>query len=360
MTHAHRQMALSRDAGVRRRLHAWLLYMVVSILIQAPAVCLAEPGIFSPDFDDRPLKDPVVHPPWFKLSFLELSDDLQDARGEGKAGIIVYFGQDNCPYCKEFMEVNFGKQDIVNYTRKYFDVIGIDIYGRRTVIDLEGNETTEKQYSIDNGTNFTPSFIFYDLDGHIALKLSGYHSPYKFRAALEYVARGHYRQESFRAYLARAPLSMAEGSTELNLEGFFQAPPHMLARKYARASRPLVVFFERRVCHSCDVLHEGALSNPLVQAKFWQLESVQLDIESETPVMTPSGELETARSWAEKLGIYYTPTLVVFDQSGEEMIRVDSVIHFYRLQNVLDYILSGGYKKYKNYQLWRAAKNLPE
>lgn len=336
------------------------LFLAVSSLIIFPAVSLAEPEIFSPDFDDRPLEEPITHPPWFKLSFLELGDDLADAREAGKAGIIVYFGQDRCPYCREFMEVNFGRKDIVNYTRKYFDVIAIDIYGRRSVTDLEGNETTEKQYSIDNKTNFTPSFIFYDLDGRIALKLSGYHSPYKFRAALEYVARGHYRQESFRAYLERAPLSMASGNSELNREDFFQMPPYMLARKYARATKPLVVFFERKVCHSCDVLHEGALGNQLVREQIRRFESVQLDIESATPVMTPSGKLENARSWAEKLGIYYTPTLVFFDEGGEEVIRVDSVVHFYRLQNVLEYILSGEYKTYHNYQLWRASKNLPE
>ena len=39
------------------------------------------------------------------------------------------------------------------------------------------------------GTNFTPSLVFYDADGNIALRLRGYYPPYQFRAALEYGRR---------------------------------------------------------------------------------------------------------------------------------------------------------------------------
>ena len=60
-----------------------------------------------------------------------------------------------------------------------------------------------------------------------------------------------------------------------------------------------------------------------------------------------------ARKWAEQLGLFYTPTLIFFDQDGREIIRVDSVVQFYRLRNVLDYILSGGYREYATFQRWR-------
>ena len=35
------------------------------------------------------------------------------------------------------------------------------------------------------------------------------------------------------------------------------------------------------------------------------------------------------------------------------IIRVDSVVQFYRLRNILDYILTGGYRDYPNFQSWR-------
>jgi thioredoxin-related protein len=64
----------------------------------------------------------------------------------------------------------------------------------------------------------------------------------------------------------------------------------------------------------------------------------------------------TARQWAEQLGIFYTPTLIFFDDHGHEIMRVDSVVQFYRLRNVLNYILSGAYREYPNFQRWRASR----
>ena len=40
--------------------------------------------------------------------------------------------------------------------------------------------------------------VFYDTDGREALRLRGYYPPYRFLAALEYVADRHYGQERFR------------------------------------------------------------------------------------------------------------------------------------------------------------------
>jgi hypothetical protein len=38
-------------------------------------------------------------------------------------------------------------------------------------------------------------------------------------------------------------------------------------------------------------------------------------------------------------------------------MRVESVVQFYRLRNVLDYILSGGYLEYPTFQRWRASRS---
>jgi thioredoxin-related protein len=74
-------------------------------------------------------------------------------------------------------------------------------------------------------------------------------------------------------------------------------------------------------------------------------------------VVTPSGERLTARQWGEQLGLFYTPTLIFFDNDGSEIMRVDSVVQFYRLRNVLDYILSGAYHEYPTFQRWRASRS---
>src|SRR3989344_7479446 len=59
-------------------------------------------------------------PRWFKSSFLDLPEDVAEAARNGKR-LMVYFGQDGCPYCAELFNNNFSQAHIVEYTRKHFD-----------------------------------------------------------------------------------------------------------------------------------------------------------------------------------------------------------------------------------------------
>jgi len=306
------------------------------------------------EFDDAPLAEPLDHPAWFKESFLELPDDLRQAVAAGKRGIAVYFGQRRCPYCKMLLEHNFGRADIQAYTRRHFDVVPIDIWGVQEITDPEGRVLTERDYALREGTNFTPSLIFYDADGRVALRLRGYYPPYKFRAALEYVADGHYQRESFPDYLARGDSTLSFEPGDLIEEPFFIPPPHDLDRSQLRGERPLLVFFEQGECHACDVLHTQPVQEGGVRDLFYRFDAVQLDMHADTPVITPDGRRTTARQWARDLGLFYAPSLLFFDEAGREIIRVDSVVRFFRLRNVLNYVLSKGYLDEPNYQRWRA------
>ncbi|WP_456373766.1 thioredoxin family protein [Thiolapillus sp.] len=306
-------------------------------------------------FDDVPLKDMIQHPDWFKESFLDLQDDLQEALANGKRGIIVYFGQKRCPYCRQLMEVNFKQPDIVKYTRENFDVIAIDIWSPEEVTDPAGNTMSQRDYALKMRTNFTPSLVFYDKDGNIALRLRGYYPPYQFRAALEYVAGEHYKRERFNVYLARGDSTLRFEAEDMVEEDFFLPPPYNLDRSRFPGERPLAVFFEQGNCHACDILHTQLLRQPAIQELFGSFESVQLNMRSTDPVITPDGKRISAREWANSLGVFYAPTLIFFDENGREIIRVESVVHFFRLRNVLNYVLTKGYLSHPSFQLWRSA-----
>lgn len=320
--------------------------------ILLPVLLLLGSGVHAADsqqgdelaFDDAQLENSARYPSWFRLSFLNIGEDIEDALKDDKRGLIVYFGQEYCPYCKALLEKDFGNKDIARYTRKYFDVVAIDIHGQKTVTDLKGREISERQYADQEKVNFTPTLIFYDGDHKEALRLQGYYPPYKFRAALEYVADGYYKGESFRDYLQRADPPLAFDLAGLNHEDFFMQPPYALDRSRFPAERPLVVFFEQGNCHACDVLHTAPLENEEIRRRLRRLDTVQLDTSADTPVVTPSGKRTTSKGWAEELGLFYAPTLIFYDEHGKEIIRVDSVVGFYRLRRVLDYVLSGAYK----------------
>lgn len=328
-----------------------ILFLAVSG--QAPAD-VSDQDVYG--FDDQTLSEPMEHPAWFKESFLDLGADLQEAVDAGKKGIMVYFGQRRCAYCKKLMQVNFGLEDIVEYTQANFDVIPIDIWGVDEVTDVKGETLTERELAERENTVFTPSIVFYNAQGAQVLRLRGYYPPYQFRAALEYVADGHYRRESFRDYLARGENRMVFDEQDLNSEPFFASPPYNLDRRVP-SKRPLVVFFEQGDCHACDVLHGQSLRQPAINRHFADLDAVQLDMWSDTPVVTPAGERTTAREWAAQLGLFYAPSILFFDEQGGEILRVDSVVAFYRLRNVLNYISSKAYLS-ESFLEWRARPEL--
>ena len=336
-----------------RKFLSLLLTVFVGFHLLATALFAVEKDPI--EFIDQPLEEEIVLPDWFKVSFLDLKEDLDEAIDNGKRGLIVYFGQTLCPYCKAHLENNWGDKDILAYTLKHFDVIAINVRGHKQVIDFDGTEYTEKQYSVKAGTNFTPSVMFYSKHG-MTLKLRGYRPPYQFQAALEYVADQHYKKEKFAGYLARAEAAFSYGKETLNDNAMFNRGPYILDRSRFAAKLPLLVSFERGKCHACDVLHAGPLQNDEIKTRLKKLSISQVDMTSDAPVLTPDGKKLSAKKWADALNLDYSPTLVFFDQRGKEIIRIGSVVWFYRLRNVLDYVTSKDYIEQPNFQLWRQQK----
>jgi len=332
-------------------MHKLQSILLLFIIIIKPV--LADEFVFS----DQTLESDIRLPDWFKLSFLDLQDDLDEAVADNKKGIIIYFGRKDCPYCKALLEKSWGRKDIVHYTRKHFDVIAINTKGTRNITDFDGYVDDEKNYSLRKKTNFTPSLLFFDKQGKQAFKLSGYQNPYRFLAALEYVADAHYQQQSFKSYLSQAKDALESGgSDDLNQQPYFDAPPHNLNRTQFIAERPMAVFFEKKNCHACDILHSIPLENKSIRQQMEELDVVQVDIENTEQLITPKGIRSDSVSWSNQLNLHYSPTIIFFDEKGDEIIRIDSVVWLHRLERVLEFINSRAYKNYKSFQAWRLAK----
>jgi thioredoxin-related protein len=303
-------------------------------------------------FDDTQLEEALTYPDWFKLSLGDLNDDLAEAKKAGKKGIITYFGQKRCAYCEQFFKTSLSDIDIKNYLQKHYDLIAFDIWGIDDIIDTDGTTYTERELSIHYKTNFTPSLVFYDDEGTPVFRLRGFYPPYKFRAALQYVTEGFYKKETFSDYFARAnpgEYFLLGGLTERD---FFLEPPYDLAA-LRENNKPTAVFFEQGNCHACDLLHSAPLSKELSIGEIEKMNVIQLNMWADTEVITPQGKKTTAKEWAKSLDLFYAPSIVFFDADGKEIIRVDSVTHFYRLWGVMDYVNQEGYKKAKDYQDWR-------
>ena len=183
-------------------------------------------------------------------------------------------------------------------------------------------------------------------------RLRGFYPPYKFRAALKYVNEEFYKKETFADYFARANPGEYFLLGGLNERDFFLQESFDLAA-LLKQDKPLAVFFEQGNCHACDLLHSDALTKKLSIEEIEKMNVIQLNMWSDMSITTPQGEKTTAKDWARSLNIFYAPSIVFFDSDGKEIIRVDSVTHFYRLWGVLDYVNKKGYTQSRDYQEWR-------
>jgi thioredoxin-related protein len=312
-----------------------------------PRLGAAQPAVTSPaTATDAPQPSPhaIDIPPWFTEGFLDLREETREAAAQGKQ-VMLYIGQDGCPYCRELMVNNFSQKAIVEKTRKHFNAIAINLWGDRETTWVDGRVMSEKQLARMLKVQFTPTLLFLDGDGRVVTRLNGYQAPARFNAVLDYVAGRIDRQMPLADYLAsRADQRGAAASSaraQLSDEPYFMKPPHDLRRGVN--SKPLVVLFETRHCQPCDELHSLGLPRAEVQAQIRRVDMARFALSDAVPLTTPRGQRSTADAWARALGIHYTPTLVFFDATGAEVFRVDGYTRPFHLAGAFDYVASGAY-----------------
>lgn len=292
----------------------------------------------------------IEPPPWFAQSFLDLREDIAEAARDGKR-LLLYFGQDGCPYCARLMQVNFTQKAIVDKTRRHFVAIAINIWGDREVTWIDGTRLGEKAFAKRLRIQFTPTLLFFDEKGGIALRLNGYYPPRRFEAALDYVA-GHMESKlAFGKYLESAVKD--EASPTLHPEPFL-----ISTRNLARepGAKPLAVVFETPYCAGCDEMHHEGFQRAAVRAEIAKFDVVRFAIGDRKPVTTPDGKTLRLDAWARELKILYTPSIVFFDAKGHEVFRAEAYLRPFHLAGSLAYVSSGAYLKEPSFQRFLQAR----
>jgi thioredoxin-related protein len=287
-------------------------------------------------------------PHWFVESFLDFREDIAEAGKDGKR-LLVYFGQDGCPYCKLLMQTTFTETRIVDRTRKGFMPIALNLWGDREVTWVDGRRMPEKELGRLLQVQFTPTLLFFDEKANVVVRLNGYQPPHRMQAALDYVAGRMEARQPFAEYMQRAAPEAA--SPRLHEEPFFMRPPFDLRR----TSRPLLVVFERPHCASCDELHRDGFRRKEVAALISRLTVARFDPASHVELTAPDGRGTTASNWARELKITFAPTLVFFDR-GAEVFRVEAYVRPFHLASALEYVESGAYRSEPSFQRFVQAR----
>jgi|GEM_PF-53985 len=339
---------------------------VIALRLHSPAKedvfnAYLEPGVRSKAFDLTKLQKaptkvgeflgamPTEYPEWFKDSFLEFAEDIEEAAAEGKR-LAILFHQDGCPYCNLLVERNLAQHDIQQLMKDKFDVIAINMWGARELISVGGKAYTEREFSAALKVQYTPTILFFNEKGKLALRLNGYLKPAEFKRALSYVAQKQETKISYANYVAANRVETA--NSELNKQAFFDSASMDLSLLKSGYDQPVAVFFEQTNCPNCDQLHQEILKDVETTEIVKQFRNVQLDMWSDTPIVTPEGVSTTAKTWANKLGINYAPSIVLFDKQGKEIIRVEAMFKTFHTQSVFDYVLSEAYREEPSFQTY--------
>jgi thioredoxin-related protein len=331
-----------------RMRHRYLLLSALALAWVAPAYP-APPE--SRSFNPSP--HAIDIPPWFRETFLDLREDIREAAKENKR-LMVYFGQDGCPYCRELMRVNFSDKRIADKTRRQFNAVAINIWGDRDVTSIDGKVHSEKAFAAQLKVQFTPTLLFFDEKGKVVLRLNGFYPPHQFHVALDYVAGRYENKSSFADFLQRHARESASGA--LHEQPFFFKPPFDFDRSRRAAAKPLAVVFEQKHCAACDEMHVFGFTDPATLALIEKFDVARLELFGQQPVVTPGGKRSNEETWARELKVAYTPTIVFFDARGKEVFRVEAYLKPFHFASSFDYVASGAYRAQPNFQRFVQAR----
>jgi len=310
------------------------------------------------DFADSQLMH-IDYPGWFKDSFLDLQEDIEEARGEGKVGLMVLFTTEGCSYCDMFIRRSLGDQRLASLVQTHFDAVGLEIFNDAEMVDPRGTPLRVKEFAKREGAGFAPTLLFYGEDGRLLYRGVGYHSPERFRLVLDYLIGGHYLRASFRDYVAgrEAGVAPRQSTYRLHPDPLFGSPPYALDRRRFPAQRPLLVIFEAEGCEDCPVLHEKVLALAEVRELLERFEVVRLDArDGKTPVLAPDGSRTTPADWYADTGFSRLPALLFFEERGKQVLSTDALVLRQRMLNSLMYTLERAYEKGWTYQRFARSK----
>jgi len=315
------------------------VFIALTVLAAGPAAAQTAPG---------KLTGGVVYtlPQWFKQSFLDFREDVEEARKQGKH-VMVFMHLDECPYCARMLKESFVEGENRAFLEQHFDVIAVNVRGSTEVTWTDGVKYTERTLTRHLRSYGTPTIVLLDPQGKIVLKLTGYRDPHTLRVALEYVRSGSYRDRPYADYAV---------SREKSAVYTMRVHPQFQNITYLKGFRkPLAILFEDGRCIECARFHEKTLAHPDVIAEMRKLTFIRLDTDSTRPIVDLEGRNTTAGQWAQTLKLSDRPALVLFDE-GREIFRVEGILYHFHFKEALRYVSGGYYKQFESASAYNAAR----
>jgi len=145
-------------------------------------------------------RDPYEY--FFEDTFGDFQEELAAARKEGKVGVLIFFGMDDCPFCHRMKRTVLNQPQVQDWYRARFKIFSVDTEGDTEIKDFQGRAMPAKDFALKvNRVRATPVFAFYDLNGERVARYTGAtKDAEEFLWLGEFVADGHYKSTNFSIY----------------------------------------------------------------------------------------------------------------------------------------------------------------
>lgn len=279
-------------------------------------------------------------PSWFKQSFLDISEDVEEAKEEDKH-LILFMTLDFCPYCTKMINDHFvvGAKN-QKYIQDNFDVISINIKGSREITLNEDKTLTEREYARELKVQYTPTLLFMNQDNEVVVRVNGYRSKENFKLILDYVKNKEYEKITLTEYLEKV-----KNKTFYALK---DNPMYQNINDLSKIDGPLAVVFEDGSCTQCDYMYNTTYKNKDVQKEMRKFTVVRLDAMSKEKIITPSGVATTPFDWAKEMILDYRPGIVLFNEN-EEIVRIDALLYSFHFKELFRYVGGKYYEQYPTF-----------
>lgn len=187
----HKIIVHKKLASYKKHAHGFLFSCFISVFLSMFILSYAYAA---------PTKNPEEH--FFDSTFGDFSEELSNAKEQGKQGILVFFEMDECPFC-HWMKTNVLNQvEVQEYFKKNFLIFAVDIEGDVEITNFKGKTMTQKDFAFkENRVRATPVLAFFDLDGKRVMRFTGRTSSSdEFLLLGKYVADKEYKNSKFSKY----------------------------------------------------------------------------------------------------------------------------------------------------------------
>ena len=142
-------------------------------------------------------------PSWFKDSFLDISEDIEEATEKNKH-FMIFLDFEGCPYCSKMLKESFEEDNKTSqFIKNNFDVIELNVKGSRELTWVDGDVLTEKDLTEKLKIQYSPTLLIFNSNKDIVARVNGYRNSKDFQYILDFIQTKSYEKMDFTSYLSK-------------------------------------------------------------------------------------------------------------------------------------------------------------